>query len=64
MLKLLAMRKFLRRLIRNERGAALVEYGMLVGLIAAICILAVTNLGTRIQAVFQAIHTALAPLAP
>ena len=59
MLKLLAMRNFLRRLIRNERGAALVEYGMLVGLIAVICVLAVTNLGTRISSMFQTIVTAL-----
>ena len=62
MLKLLAMRNFLLRFIRNERGAALVEYGMLVGLIAAICIVAVTNLGTKVSAVFTAINTALAPL--
>ena len=59
MLKLLAMRNFLRRLIRNERGAALVEYGMLVGLIAVICVLAVTNLGTKISSMFQTIVTAL-----
>ena len=58
MLKLLALRRF----ICNERGAALVEYGMLVGLIAAICILAVTNLGTTVSAVFTSINTALAPL--
>ena len=31
-----AVRNYLRQLIRNERGAALVEYGMLVGLIAVI----------------------------
>lgn len=59
MLKLLAMRNFLRRLIRNERGAALVEYGMLVGLIAAICVVAVTNLGTKISTVFTTINSAL-----
>ncbi len=62
MLKLLAMRNFLGRLIRNERGAALVEYGMLVGLIAAICVVAVTNLGTKVSAVFVAINTALGGL--
>ena len=59
MLKLLAMRNFLRRLIRNEQGAALVEYGMLVGLIAVICVLAVTNLGTKVSAMFESIVNAL-----
>ena len=59
MLNLPALRNFLRRLIRNEQGAALVEYGMLVGLIAVICVLAVTNLGTRISSMFQSIVTAL-----
>ena len=55
MLKLLALRKFLRSLIRDERGAALVEYGLLVGLIAVVCVTGVTQLGTKIEALFIAI---------
>ena len=35
----------LRALARNERGANLVEYGMLVAFIAVIVILAVTTVG-------------------
>ena len=60
-MKLLALRKYLRQLIRNERGAALVEYGMLVGLIAVICVGAVQALGVQVQASFNSIVAALTP---
>lgn len=39
----------------REEGATLVEYGMLVALIAAISVGVVTTLGTDIQAAFQKI---------
>lgn len=48
-----------KRLAREEDGAALVEYGLLVGLIAVICIAAVTLLGTRVKAAFDKISTKL-----
>jgi pilus assembly protein Flp/PilA len=44
---------------RDERGAALVEYGLLVGLIAVVCVAGVTLLGTQIAAAFDAITAAL-----
>ena len=40
---------------RKERGATAVEYGLLVGLIAIVIIVAVTALGGRLQAIFEAI---------
>jgi len=40
---------------RKDRGATAVEYGLLVGLIAVVLIVAVTALGGRLQAIFQAI---------
>ena len=33
------------RLAKSERGASLVEYALLVALIAVVCIIAVTTLG-------------------
>ena len=48
-----------RSVTADKKGAALVEYGMLVGLIAVICVLAVTTLGTTIQGYFDAINVAL-----
>lgn len=47
----------------NERGAAAVEYGLLVALVAAVIITAVTALGTKVQSVFCVVVTAL-PFGP
>jgi len=55
------MRKLVTRFVENEESAALIEYGMLVGLIAVLCVGAVTTLGQTIQGYFQAINTALVP---
>lgn len=54
------MRKFIARFRLNEDGAALVEYGMLIGLIAVVCLLAVTTLGTEISAAFSRYAAGLA----
>ena len=43
----------LQKLIVREEGATMVEYGLMVALIAIVCIAAVTLLGTQIQAVFN-----------
>jgi pilus assembly protein Flp/PilA len=45
------MKKFLAKM-RSEEGQALVEYGLLVALIAVICVAAITALGTKINSVF------------
>jgi pilus assembly protein Flp/PilA len=44
---------------RKERGATAVEYGLLVGLITFAIIVAVTALGERLNAMFQAIVAGL-----
>jgi pilus assembly protein Flp/PilA len=41
--------QLINRFRKDEEGAALVEYGMLVGLIAVVCIGAVTLLGGTIN---------------
>jgi pilus assembly protein Flp/PilA len=38
---------------RDEQGAALVEYGMLIGLIAVVCAAAVTLFGQEISSAFS-----------
>jgi len=48
---------------RDEGGAALVEYGMLIGLIAVVCITVVTTLGQEISQAFSLVAAALAPAA-
>jgi len=53
------MKKLIARLRRDDEGAALVEYGMLVGLIALACLAAVTLMGTSISGLMTAIANAL-----
>ena len=50
------MRKLVTRFMKNEQGAALVEYGMLVGLIAVACVGAVGTLGATISGYFDTIN--------
>ena len=54
------MFKQLIRFAKDDQGAAMVEYGLLVGLVAVVCIVGVTQLGTNINDVFCAINTAIA----
>ena len=49
-----------RRLQSNEEGAAMVEYGLLVALIALVCVGAVTLIGTDLNTLFDKVATKLA----
>jgi len=44
-----------RRFFLREDGATMVEYGLMVALIAVVCLAAVTLLGTNVNAVFAQI---------
>lgn len=44
---------------RSERGAALVEYALLVALIAVVCIAAITLLGNRTSEKFSSVGSKL-----
>jgi pilus assembly protein Flp/PilA len=55
-----SMKKLVNGFHRNEEGAALAEYGLLVALIAVVCVVAVTALGTQISTAFSQIASALA----
>jgi pilus assembly protein Flp/PilA len=44
-----------RKFVRNQEGAALVEYGLLIALIAVICVIVVAVLGNTVSAKFSAI---------
>lgn len=45
--------------IRDEEGATMVEYGLMVALIAIVCIGAVSSIGTNLNAVFSDIAASL-----
>jgi pilus assembly protein Flp/PilA len=51
-----AARKLFAKLItRSEDGATLAEYGLLLALIAVVCMAAITLLGTQISSMFASL---------
>jgi len=54
----------LRRLRRDDGGQDLIEYALLVGLVALVAVSAVTQVGTTILGVFWSVIAASIPSAP
>jgi pilus assembly protein Flp/PilA len=54
---------YLRTLARNDEGQDLLEYALLVALIALVCVVAITSAGTNVNTIFTRIAAALAPAA-
>jgi pilus assembly protein Flp/PilA len=50
---------YVRTLPKSERGAALVEYALLVALIAVVCIAAVTLLGRKAKSNFTSVSNSI-----
>jgi len=50
---------FTRRFLKDEDGAALIEYGMLALLIAVLCIVAIKTIGSKVSNGFNSVNTAL-----
>ena len=51
----------LRRFRRDESGQDLIEYALLVGLVALVAVTAITNVGTTIRDVFWSVIAASIP---
>lgn len=49
----------MKKFIADESGASLVEYGLLVGLIAVVAISAVSGLGQKVKGVFTTVNDTL-----
>lgn len=49
------MLKTLKAVLTNDDGATMVEYGLMVALIAVVCITAVGLIGTNLKAEFNAV---------
>lgn len=47
------IRNTVRSVVKNEEGATMVEYGLMLALIAIICIVAVTAVGTKASSIFS-----------
>ena len=60
MLKLfVSMQTYVTGVLNRDRGATAVEYGLLVGLIAAVIIVTVVLLGQQIEGAFKKVTGAL-----
>ena len=60
MLKLfVSMQTYVTGVLNRDRGATAVEYGLLVGLIAAVIIVIVVALGKQIDNAFKEVNTSL-----
>jgi pilus assembly protein Flp/PilA len=51
--------QLINRFRHDEDGAALAEYGLLVALIAVVCVVAVTALGTAVATAFSLIAASI-----
>jgi pilus assembly protein Flp/PilA len=49
----------LRKMLRNDSGQDLLEYALLVALIALVAVAAITSTGTKASAIFTAISNKL-----
>lgn len=49
----------LRNVFTDEQGATMVEYGIMVALIAAICIAVVTTLGQKVSNAFSTVNASI-----
>lgn len=53
------MLQVLKRLVREEEGQGMVEYGLILALIAIVVIGAVTGIGTKLSTLFTSISNSL-----
>jgi pilus assembly protein Flp/PilA len=57
---LAAVKQFVNKYItRKEEGATLAEYGLLLALIAAVCLVAIKVLGTQISSMFSSLSSSI-----
>lgn len=51
--------RFIQKFVRDEEGVTAIEYGLIAALIAVVIIASVTIVGTKLNAVFTSVSTAL-----
>lgn len=54
-----ALNQMRKKFLKEEDGAALLEYGLLLALIAAICVVAVMSVGQKVSKGFTSADAAL-----
>ena len=53
------MLSLVRKMLRNESGATMVEYGLMIALVAMVALAAVTLLGSNLSSLFNTVATTL-----
>ena len=53
------MKKLMRKMRKSQIGATMVEYGLMLALIAVVCIAAVTIVGIQTNTTFMTVGNAL-----
>ncbi len=53
------MLSYVKKFVRGEEGATMVEYGLMLALIAVVCIVGVTAIGQNANTMFGGIATEL-----
>ena len=51
--------KTLQTLLQDDTGATMVEYGIMVALIAAVCIVLISTLGKRVSSAFSSVNSSI-----
>lgn len=51
--------QFIRKMLKNEKGATAIEYGLIAALIAVAAIGAMTSLGTKLGTTFNNVSNKL-----
>ena len=51
------MRRLIAQALRDDRGQDLIEYALLAGFISLVAVVAITAVGTGVNAVYQNIET-------
>lgn len=55
------MKEMIKRFLKDEEGATAVEYGLMVALIAAVIVAAVTLLGENVRDTFNGVAAEIQP---
>ena len=53
------MKSLIKRFARDEEGATAVEYGVLIALIIAVCIIVIYAVGIQVNNAFEKVNSAL-----
>ena len=53
------MKNLMKRFVNEEAGQDLIEYALLAGLISLVCVLAITNVGTKVSTLFGNVEASI-----